>query len=148
MAHTSPAAPIDLLSRALLATRDRRPHLTERMLLLEVQGDGSTEEEDLFLPRVDRLRKHKLEKKLKKVMRSQSNLIFSPLRAKQGGDGGRRRRRRSPARQEKLNIIETTSPYNPKLLLARALAASSTNIGGSEGGGDGSLFCPILFIYC
>ena len=137
MDHSSPAAPIDLVSRALLAMRDRSPHLSERMLLLQVQRDGSTEEENLFLPHVDYERKIKLQKKLKKQLRSTP--MFSPLRTSGGGSGKRRRKRRSPARQEKLNIIETTSPYNPKLLLARALAASSSSRSNELDGGDGGL---------
>jgi uncharacterized membrane protein YgcG len=145
MSHSSPAAPIDLVSRALLAMRDRSPHLSERMLLLQVQRDGSTEEENLFLPHVDYERKIKLQKKLKKQLRSTP--MFSPLRTSGsgggsgggGGSGKRRRKRRSPARQEKLNIIETTSPYNPKLLLARALAASSSSRSNELDGGDGGL---------
>ena len=46
--------PIDLLSRAFTATRDRTPHLTERMLLLQVQRDGSDEQ---YLPSVDQRRR-------------------------------------------------------------------------------------------
>ena len=139
MDHASPAAPIDLVSRALLAMRDRSPHLSERMLLLQVQRDGSTEEENLFLPHVDYARKIKLQKKLKKQLRSQSTPMFSPLRTSGSSGGKRRRKRRSPARQEKLNIIETTSPYNPKLLLARALAASSSSRSNELDGGEGGL---------
>ena len=139
MDHASPAAPIDLVSRALLAMRDRSPHLSERMLLLQVQRDGSTEEENLFLPHVDYARKIKLQKKLQKQLRSQSTPMFSPLRTSGSSSGKRRRKRRSPARQEKLNIIETTSPYNPKLLLARALAASSSSRSNELDGGEGGL---------
>ena len=53
MQHSA-SAPIDLLSRAFTATRDRTPHLTERMLLLQVQRDGSDEQ---YLPSVDQRRR-------------------------------------------------------------------------------------------
>ena len=125
MTTNSAAAPIDLLSRALLATRNRAPHLTERMLLLQVQRDGS-EESEQFLPIVDHHRRQQLK----------HHPSFSPLKKRastthQRGRGrGRRQRsrqhqqqRNSPPRvRKRMELIEATSPYNPKLLLARALS--------------------------
>jgi hypothetical protein len=111
--HLSPSAarPIDLLSRALRATRDGRTlHLTERMLLLQVQRDG---EEPAYLPLVDE-KQHQA--RLKKKLRHLENYH-------QSGGTRRRRRRLSPHKRERLKVIQHTSPYqNPKKLLAKALS--------------------------
>ena len=121
--HLSPSAarPIDLLSRALRATRDGRTlHLTERMLLLQVQRDG---EEPAYLPLVDeKQRQARLKKKLRHLEKTQP-MLGSPLAQHQSGGTRRRRRRLSPHKRERLKVIQHTSPYqNPKKLLAKALS--------------------------
>ena len=132
MQHSA-SAPIDLLSRAFMATKNQKLNLTERMLLLEVQRDGS---EDTYLPLVDeKLRKRQLRKKLKQLHRSMCSPLSKRQTASTANGAGdeqqqqmrkhRRPRRVSPQKQERLDIIESTSPYlNPKKLLANCLSHS------------------------
>ena len=140
-------ATIDIVSRALRATRDREPYLSERLALIKVAQDGAGDERaatalsrrrpggvgrrrggGFGLPRINPVETSPLRvgTSAGRGTRARNGLQNVARQHWQRGHKRSRRDARSPsaAVRDRMHLIESTSPYNPKLLLARALSES------------------------